>query len=233
MTSRNDFELSTTAYAILGMLAIRPYSPYELIKQFDRTLGRMWPRARSKLFEVPKKLAEAGYARAAPGATGNRRRTVYSITAKGRRAVATWLEQPGAHPEVEFEQLMKVFLAEHGTKDALIANIKAAQDWARSDLAEHAAVGRGYVERKGSYPERLPQLVLTGTFLAEFTLLVERWSTWALGIVEDWPEDVREATPDLDALEAITRKVERAIATQAVSPRIRSGSKSARGARRP
>src|SRR5919108_3004331 len=127
MTSRDDFELGTTAYAILGMLAIRPYSPYELIKQFDRTLGRVWPRARSKLFEVPKNLADAGYARAATGATGNRKRTVYSITPKGRRVLAAWLEQPGAHPELEFEQLMKVFLAEHGTTAALVANLKAAQ----------------------------------------------------------------------------------------------------------
>jgi DNA-binding PadR family transcriptional regulator len=212
MASRDGFEVSTTAYAILGMLAIRPYSTYELIKQFDRTLGRVWPRARSKLFEVPKTLVEAGYARAAPGVTGNRRRTVYSITAKGRRVLARWLEEPGAHPELEFEQLMKVFLAEHGSKEALVANIKAAHNWARMDLVEHAAVGRGYLERKGSYPERLPHLILTGTFLAEFTLLVERWSSWALGIVDDWPDDIGDARPDLGALEAITRAVEARLA---------------------
>jgi DNA-binding PadR family transcriptional regulator len=211
MTSRDDLELSTTAHAILGMLAIRPYSSYELIKQFDRTLGRVWPRARSKLFEVPKKLTEAGYARSAAHATGNRPRTIYSITAKGRRALAAWLEKPGGHPALEFEQLMKVFFAEQGTKAALVTNLRAAQEWARADLSEHAAVGRGYLDGTGRHPERLPQLVLTGTFLGEFTLLVERWSTWALGVVEDWPDDLGKARPDLDALEEITVKVERAI----------------------
>jgi DNA-binding PadR family transcriptional regulator len=218
MKSRDDLELSTTAYAILGMLAIRPYSPYELIKQFDRTLGRVWPRARSKLFELPKRLVKAGYARTSAGATGNRRRTIYTITAKGRRALAAWLEEPGGHPELEFEQLMKVFFAEQGTKAAAVTNLKAAQEWARADLAEHATVGRGYLERTGSYPERLPQLVLTGTFLSELTLLVERWSTWALGVVEEWPDDLAEAAPNLEALEEITQKVERAMEAQRAQP---------------
>jgi len=219
MKSRDDLELSTTAYAILGMLAIRPYSPYELIKQFDRTLGRVWPRARSKLFELPKRLVEAGYARASAGATGNRRKTVYAITAKGRRTLAAWLEEPGGHPELEFEQLMKIFFAEQGTKAALVANLKAAQEWARTDLAEHADVGRGYLARTGSYPARLPQLVLTGTFLSEFTLLVERWASWALEVVEDWPEDPGKAVPDLEALAEITGKIERAMrAHRARSP---------------
>ena len=43
--------LTTTSYAILGLLAIKPWTTYELAQQMDRSLRRIWPRAKSKLYE--------------------------------------------------------------------------------------------------------------------------------------------------------------------------------------
>ena len=57
--------LSTTSYAILGLLAIKPWTTHELVRQVDRSLRRLWPRAQSKLYEEPKKLVAYGYAKAA------------------------------------------------------------------------------------------------------------------------------------------------------------------------
>src|SRR5262245_6344014 len=108
-------ELTPTSYAVLGLLAFRPWGTYELAQQMDRTLSRFWPRARSKLYEEPKKLVARGLATAADDAVGRRNRTVYTITAKGRRALAGWLAEPGEGPVLEFEQLMKVFFGDHGT----------------------------------------------------------------------------------------------------------------------
>src|SRR5437773_887235 len=114
--SRRD-ELNTTSYAMLGMLAIRPWSTYELAKHMDRSLGRLWPRARSNLFNEPKKLVVHGMAKSADEMVGKRPRTVYTITPKGRRALRGWLGEPGEGPVLEFEQLMKVFFADQGSKD--------------------------------------------------------------------------------------------------------------------
>jgi DNA-binding PadR family transcriptional regulator len=191
------------------MLAVRPMTPYELSKGFDRSLGRFWPRARSKLFEVPKHLVEAGYARSSPGRTGRRPRTVYSITPAGRRALAAWLAEPGAGPEIEFEQLMKVFFAEHGSKAATVANIEAARAWAQDQIDQHIAVARSYIEAKGPFPERAAQVTLTGTFLAEFAITVDRWAEWALEIVRGWPDDPSRALPDLEALRSVVRRLQR------------------------
>jgi DNA-binding PadR family transcriptional regulator len=185
-------------------------TPYDLAKHFDRSLGRMWPRARSKLFEGPKRLVELGYARPTSESTGRRKRTVYSITPKGRRALAAWLEEPGSGPELEFEQLMKVFFAEHGSKSAVVTNLEAAQSWARTQIAVHIEVGRGYVEGTGPFQERAAQLVITGRFIAELALMVDRWATWALGVVDGWPDDPSSATPDLASLAELVRALERA-----------------------
>src|ERR1043165_8575423 len=54
--------VTTTSYAILGLLAVRSWSTYELTQQMDRSLGRFWPRAQSKLYEEPRKLVALGLA---------------------------------------------------------------------------------------------------------------------------------------------------------------------------
>src|SRR4051795_4778466 len=106
--------LTPTSYAVLGLLAIRPWTTYELATQLDRTLSRFWPRARSKLYEEPKKLVEHGLAAAARGANGRRPRTVYTITQAGRTALAGWLATESSVPVFESEHILKVFYAEQG-----------------------------------------------------------------------------------------------------------------------
>jgi hypothetical protein len=131
---------------------------------------------------------------------GKRRRTVYAITAKGRRALAEWVPTPGAGPVVEFEQLIKVFFAEHGTKADLLATLAGVREWSEERLGAGAAVPQAYLDGKGPFPERLPWLLLVGQFLIDFHLMVERWADWAGEIVETWPDDVAAATPDWEAL---------------------------------
>src|SRR5262245_23049550 len=115
--------LTTTSFAVLGLLAIKPWTTYELIRQVDRSLRRFWPRAQSKLYEEPKRLVALGLAEAEEEQVGKRRRTWYSITPAGREALAAWLAEPGAGPSLEFEQLVKIHLADRSTKEAVRAGL--------------------------------------------------------------------------------------------------------------
>lgn len=194
-------ELTTTSYAILGLLAVRPWTTtYELARQMDRAVGWFWPRTRSKLYEEPKKLVALGYARSTEEYVGRRRRTLYAITPKGRRALAAWVPKPGPGPVLEYEQLVRVFFAEHGTKQDLLATIASARTWLEERAVADQEIPQEYLEGRGGYPERLPWLVLTGKFLDEFGLAVERWADWATEVVEGWPDDIRQAEPDWAAL---------------------------------
>ncbi|HUR52047.1 MAG TPA: PadR family transcriptional regulator [Mycobacteriales bacterium] len=194
--------LTTTSYAILGLLALQPWTTYELAQQMRRALGQFWPRAESKLYEEPKKLVAHGLARATQRSTGKRPRTVYSITAKGRRALAEWVPQPGAGPVLECEALVKLFYAEHGTKQDVLATLDGMRAWCDDRMRDSTGISQAYLEGRGQFPERLPWLVLCGQFLEELDLMVERWTTWATSVVETWPEDIREAAPDLGVLRA-------------------------------
>ena len=86
--------LTTTSYALLCLLGVRPWSTYELTRQMDRSLGRMWPRATSKLYEEPKKLVAHGLATARAEAVGQRSRTPPSLNPPRRAGAAGW--RPGA-----------------------------------------------------------------------------------------------------------------------------------------
>jgi len=193
--------LTSTSYAILGLLAVKPWTTYELAQQMDRALGRFWPRAESKLYEEPKKLVAHGLARASSEMVGKRSRTVYTITAKGRRALAKWVPTPGEGPILEFEQLIKVFFAEHATKTDLLATLARVRERNDERLGANAAVPQAYLAGEGPFPERLPWLLLVGQFLVDFHLMVDRWADWATEIVETWPDDVAAAQPDWKVLE--------------------------------
>ena len=198
--------LTTTSYALLGLLAIRPWSTYELTRQMDRSLGRMWPRATSKLYEEPKKLVEHGLAEATTERTGRRPRTVYAITEDGRRALRAWLTEPGAGPVLEFEQLLKVSFAENGTRDDALRTLEAAREWARERNEGNRAAAESYLAGEGPFQERVAQSVLVGAFFTEFYALVDRWSRWAAAQVERWPDDPALAQADPAVLEEVVRR---------------------------
>jgi len=205
--------LTPTSYAILGLLAIKPWSTYELATQMDRTLSRFWPRARSKLYEEPKKLVAAGLAEATPGTHGRRPRTMYAITAAGRRALAGWLAAESSPPVFESELLLKTFYAENGTTADLAAGLTQLRAWVAELTATNVAVGSSYLRGEGQYADRLAILVLTGRFLDDYLEMLDRWAAWAGEIVADWPDRPADAEPDLAAMagtvEQATARAER------------------------
>ena len=205
--------LTTTSYSILGLLAVKPWTTHELVRQVDRTLRRIWPRAQSKLYEEPKKLVAHGLARATDDPVGRRRRTRYTITAKGRRALAEWLHQPGEGPLLEFEQLLKISFADSGSKADIVVNLAATRAWVLDQNEESLATGRAYLEGRGEFPERAALNLLAGRFLTDFYVTVARWVRWASEVVEDWPDDVRDAPFD-------HRAAEEAVALAAGIPEI-------------
>src|SRR4029079_2288372 len=116
-TARRD--AGTTAFALLGLLSVRPWTTYELAQQVRRSLSWFWPRAERKLYDDPKRLAADGLATASEEYTGRRKRTVYAISARGRRELKAWLGTSSSEPSWENEALVKVFFADGADLDAL------------------------------------------------------------------------------------------------------------------
>jgi DNA-binding PadR family transcriptional regulator len=200
--------MTTTTYAILGLLAVKPWTTHELVQQVDRSMRRIWPRAQSKLYEEPKKLVAHGFARATDDSVGRRRRTRYTITVKGRRALAAWLQEPGQGPVLEFEQLVKITFADSGSKADIVANLRATRAWVAEQNEDNVSTARAYLEGHSQFPDRAAVNQLGGRFLIDFYLMVARWVEWASAVVEDWPDDVRHAPFDVASAEESVRLAE-------------------------
>lgn len=179
-------ELTTTSYAILSLLAVRSWTTYELAQQMDRSVGQMWPRAASVVYEEPKRLVGRGLAESHKAYTGKRASTVYSITATGHEALAAWLAEPGDPPSMEFEGLLKVAFADHGSIDALRTNLAAIRRWADEDWADGLGRMAEYADTGGPYPERLPVIALASRFFMEQSAAIRRWAEWAEQATSDW-----------------------------------------------
>ena len=182
-------ERTTTSYAVLGLLAVQPWTTYELAKQVRRSLHWFWPRAERKLYDEPKRLAEEGLATATREHTGRRGRTVYTITDAGRAALRAWLGEPFPPPSTEFEGMVRVFFADAGSSEQLLGSLARIEAQAGERLAEIATMA---ATRPPAFPEREHLSALGLRLYAEQEQATLRWARWAREQVSAW-DDPRHA----------------------------------------
>ena len=178
--------LTTTSHALLGLLSIQPWSTYELAKQVDRSLGWFWPRTERKIYDEAKKLVESGHATATPQATGSRPRTVYKITAKGRRTLQSWLDESSAPPKLEAEALVRVFFADAGSLDQLRTTLDELAASAQKNTDELRALIAAVEDADYSFAERRHINAIAIRFQLDYNQMISNWAEWATAQTDSW-----------------------------------------------
>jgi PadR family transcriptional regulator, regulatory protein AphA len=150
-------ELSATGKVILGMVAARPRSGYEIKRLVDNSARFFWAASYGQIYPELKRLEDSGLITGSDASQGARQRTVYKVTAKGRRAAQAWIEREPQVFELRDEGLLELFFAGSidPTRTAEIARERAAV------AAETAATLRSLeeqIEEKGRHegPEHRP-----------------------------------------------------------------------------
>jgi PadR family transcriptional regulator, regulatory protein AphA len=185
-TSSPNGSLTTTSFALLGLLNVKAWTTYELAKQVQRSLGWFWPRTERKLYDEPKRLVAAGLATATEQHTGKRARTVYAINGAGRKALRSWLGEPSASPSLEFEGMVKVFFADGATLAELRATIRAIEDAATQRRDELRAMIEASRSGPYEFAGRLPINALALRFQLDHEAVQIRWAQWACLQISDW-----------------------------------------------
>jgi DNA-binding PadR family transcriptional regulator len=152
-------KLSATAKVILGMLAARPRSGYEIKQLVDNSARFFWAASYGQIYPELKRLEKDGLISGNDSAQGARRRTVYELTAKGKKAARGWIESPPQVFELRDEGLLELFFA--GSIDP-----KRAPEIARERAAKAAASAaelralEAEIEAKGQHegPEHSPDV---------------------------------------------------------------------------
>ena len=161
-------------YGMLGMIADRPSSGYDLLQRFKTSLANVWPATQSQIYTELTKLADAGML--AVTDEGPRGRKEYTITEEGRAELRQWLA--GALPRPpRNEMLLRVFflgaiapeqareyLASIETRSvqglADLTSLKGAVDWEDNDFSIYGGMALEWGER--------------------FFAMNQEWALWAL-----------------------------------------------------
>lgn len=193
--------MTTSSYAVLALLDLRPWTAYELTQQAQRSLRYAWPKSERLLYSEPKKLVERGLANSQKEERGGRTRTVYSITAEGSAALDKWTRTRTQPPRLEFEALLRLLFADHGSREDLFRSL----DELEGDIAEHhqaiVELMDSYLDDGHPFPERAHLSVLFATFQIDMFKAIERWIEFARSEIEEWPSTQGLGmTPRIEAL---------------------------------
>jgi DNA-binding PadR family transcriptional regulator len=144
--------LSTTEFAVLGLLSFGERSGYELKKAAEAGVGYVWTAAKSHVYGVLPRLVEGGYA-TTRRVTQERRpdKQVYRITRKGQRAFHEWLEAPIEERGSRSPFLLKVFFGGLMSKEALASHIERKRAEVVQELAEYREIEGRIRDDPGSY----------------------------------------------------------------------------------
>ena len=194
-------KMTTSSYAVLALLDLRPWTGYDLTQQARRSLRYAWPKSERLLYSEPKKLVELGYATTHMEQAGGRSRNVYEITDEGRSALEEWTRTRTQPPRMEVEALLRLLFADHGSKH----DLTRALDELEADIAEHhtaiVELMASYLDGGHPFPDRTHLSVLFATFQIEIFKTIERWIEFARDEIDGWPttEDLG-MTPRTEAL---------------------------------
>lgn len=194
-----------STYGLLGMLATRSYSGYELTQQVRRSLRFVWPTSEGHLYREQKKLVQLGWARVTEEPAGRRTRQRYTITAAGRRALRAWLATEPEEPHLQVEGVLRAFYADHAGPEELAASMRATAASAQQMLGElrgfvdeylapggplemlEGAVPHGEVAGRPVYPERLHSVALALDVTTRLLETIDVFFSTTAEEVDGWP----------------------------------------------
>ena len=128
-------EPTAVTWALLGLLALRPRSGYDLKQAVDRTIRHFWAASYGQIYPELKRLEAAGWVAGKDAARGGRSRRVYRITAKGRRELDGWLHGMDTRIELRDESLLRLFFADALPRDEALGLLTARREGYRAMLA--------------------------------------------------------------------------------------------------
>ena len=171
------------------MLAIKERTAYELAGEMRHCFEYFWPRADARVYAEAKRLSAAGLLRTSEDRVGRRRRTSYAITPPGRTALRRWLATPPKPVALEFEALVKVYLARLGTRDDLLRALESTAADATYMLQVAANVRQLYLEGCAPFQdEYVHTWAFVYDFLTDYFEMLHRWSARTARAVQAWPD---------------------------------------------
>lgn len=133
--------MKTLGYAVLGLLAAKPRTGYEIAKVMEVPIGYFWTASHSRIYPELLLLEEAGLLRhrvvEGPGPRDTKR---YAITKKGRHVLRRWVDSPLTPQPERSELLLRVRVLWLVSTDRAVAFIQDVRLDCEQRLSTYATI---------------------------------------------------------------------------------------------
>jgi DNA-binding PadR family transcriptional regulator len=174
-------------HALLGLLAERPMSGYELDQRFEASVGSTWTAGHSQIYPELNRLADEGLI--APGEPGPRGRKTYAITDAGIAAVRAWLSETDPDRTVRDEAALRTYFLWLMEPAAARAHVERERDAARDTL--NALRATAAARRPATPAERSQRIALEAG--RRWAQARAEWAEWALARLDGIAEPGEDA----------------------------------------
>jgi DNA-binding PadR family transcriptional regulator len=200
---------SPATFALLGLLASRSWTGYELTRQVQRSVRFAWPTSEAHLYREQKRLVELGWATVEKEPVGVRTRKRYAITDVGREALRAWLATRPQEPQLHVEGILRAFYADRGEVTDLVASMRATAEMGLAMRQELVGFVGEYLQEGGPltmlengiggpdgrlefhgrpmFPERLHVVALAIDVLTGLLATIDDFFESAASEVAEWP----------------------------------------------
>lgn len=180
--------------AILGLLAIRPMSGYDVARSYTRALQQIWYAPQGQVYPTLRRMHAQGLLDVSVEVQEDRpNRKVYSLTTSGRLQLVEWLSHPATLPRMHHEFIHKLFLLNQidpaKQREFVLSYAERSATWAKELRAIEKNLHRAL---KGAYRESVWfQLVSLGHLIR----IVECEAKSAKGIAEELSKRAKVRSP--------------------------------------
>jgi len=125
---------NAVTWAVLGLIALRPRSGYDIKRIVDRSIRHFWAASYGQIYPELKRLEEIGWIEGDDAPRGGRSRRVYRITHKGTEALRGWLAGYETRIEMRDESLLRLFFADTLPREYALGLLAARREGYRQML---------------------------------------------------------------------------------------------------
>jgi len=190
-------------YALLGLLARRPLSGWEILKRFNRSIVFFWNAKRTQIYAELRRLERLGLVSSrlvVQGPRPNKRH--YAITAAGRTALRAWLDRPTPAQPIKDEMLLRTFFADLLPSPRVASYLRRHGEEHRRVLGEFETIRAALEARHGPLEATGDRALAFGYLVLEQGIRFERmyaeWCRWAAEAAERRPARTGRAAADVD-----------------------------------
>jgi PadR family transcriptional regulator, regulatory protein AphA len=182
---------TSTEFAILGLLTLKPMSGYEMRRLIGESIGHFWGESYGQLYPSLARLEKAGLVSKRKEEGQKRDKHVYSILAEGGRKLREWLSAPPKPQPPRSELLLKLFFLTPIEAPIQRKHVIAARDRAVEELKHFGYIAEKLRAERGDHPQ-LQQWLITLNFGRHQAEARVRWAEETLETLKQRPAQEAE-----------------------------------------